>query len=190
MESAGLSHHQLSGSEGKAAIHRKRYFVHLYSPRSNQRGQWHLYSPPGGLILVVGVRHFEPDFPGGVQIGSVLRFLRKGSRKNSVQFCLPVARNGIHRLAKLPDKRLERNHLKSFLWVFRLFIQLPGSLLLQLFQPGTGFGHNGTALRSQRNARMTLGTFKSFSFQEQGQIEIDRIPTARTWNCIRHIVSF
>lgn len=74
--------------------------------------------------------------------------------------------------------------------LFRFFIILPGSLLLQLFQPGTSFGHNGTALRSQRNARMTLGTFKSFSFQEQGQIEIDNIPAARTWNCIRHIVIF
>ena len=82
------------------------------------------------------------------------------------------------------------NKSENSLSLFRLFIQLPGSLLLQLFQPGTGFGHNGTALRSQRNARMTLGTFKSFSFQEQGQIEINNIPTARTWDRIGHIVIF
>lgn len=77
-----------------------------------------------------------------------------------------------------------------FLLLFRLFLRLPQSLLLQLFQPGTGFGHNGTALRSQRNARMALGAFKSFSFQEQGQIEIDKIPAARTWDRIGHIVIF
>lgn len=78
------------------------------------------------------------------------------------------------------------NKSENSLSLFLFFIQLPGSLLLQLFQPGTGFGHNGTVMRSQRNTRMALGTFKSFSFQEQGQIEIDRIPTARTWDCIRH----
>lgn len=82
------------------------------------------------------------------------------------------------------------NKSENSLSLFRLFIQLPGSLLLQLFQSGTGFGHNGTALRSQRNVRMTLGTFKSFSFQEQGQIEIDNIPAARTWDRIGHIVIF
>ena len=37
---------------------------------------------------------------------------------------------------------------------------------------------------------MTLGTFKSFPFQEQGQIEINNIPTARTWDCIRHMLVF
>lgn len=86
--------------------------------------------------------------------------------------------------------RRRLNKSENSLSLFRLFIQLPGSLLLQLFQPGTGFGYNETALRSQRNARMTLGTFKSFSFQEQGQIEIDNIPAVRTWDRIGHIVIF
>lgn len=89
MESARLSHHQLSGSEGKAAIHRKRYFVHLYSPRSNQRGQWHLHSPPGGLILVVRVRHFEPDFPGGVyrSVPFSVSFVKVPERTASSSVC-------------------------------------------------------------------------------------------------------
>ncbi len=82
--------------------------------------------------------------------------------------------------------RRRLNKSENSLSLFRFFIQLPGSLLLQLFQPGTGFGHNGTARWSQRNTRMTLGTFKSFSFQEQGQIEIDNIPAVRAWDCIGH----